>query len=111
MRKGLLRFALVGSLSLGVPAGAYSGSITGGVRFGDDPPKLSAVKVTKDQDYCGETLPNETYVIESNGGLKNVVGKRRLSCGTPVHDVIHSRRKLDSEWSRHGLITRRGDFD
>ena len=73
MRKGLLRFALVGSLSLGVPAGAYSGSITGGVRFSDDPPKLPAVKVTKDQDYCGETLPNETYVIDSNGGLKNVV--------------------------------------
>jgi len=73
MRKELLRFALVGSLSLGVPAGAYSGSITGEVRFSDDPPKLPAVKVTKDQDYCGETLPNETYVIEANGGLKNVV--------------------------------------
>jgi hypothetical protein len=73
MRKELLRFALVGSLSLGVPAGAYSGSITGEVRFSDDPPKLPAVKVTKDQDYCGETLPNETYLIESNGGLKNVV--------------------------------------
>ncbi len=73
MRKGLLPFALVGSLSLGAAAGAYSGSITGGVRFSDDPPKLPAVKVTKDQDYCGETLPNETYVIESNGGLKNVV--------------------------------------
>ena len=73
MRKELLRFALVGSLSLGVPAGAYSGSITGEVRFSDDPPKLPAVKVTKDQDYCGETLPNETYVIDSNGGLKNVV--------------------------------------
>ena len=111
MRKELLRFALVGSLSLGVPAGAYSGSITGGVRFSDDPPKLPAVKVTKDQDYCGETLPNETYVIESNGGLKNVVGKCRLSCRTPVHDVIHSRRKLDSEWSRHGLITSREGLD
>ncbi|MGZ8499372.1 MAG: hypothetical protein ACXW5W_13120, partial [Candidatus Binatia bacterium] len=23
--------------------------------------------------FCGETLPNETYWIESNGGLKNVV--------------------------------------
>jgi polysaccharide lyase family 4-like protein len=73
MRNELLRLALVGSLSLGVPAGAYSASITGAVRFGDDPPKLPAVKVTKDQDYCGETLPNETYVIESNGGLRNVV--------------------------------------
>lgn len=73
MRKGLLHFAFVGSLSLGVPAGAYPGSITGAVNFSDDPPRLSAIKVTKDQDYCGETLPNETYVIDSNGGLKNVV--------------------------------------
>ncbi|MBI3066757.1 MAG: hypothetical protein HYY82_17700 [Deltaproteobacteria bacterium] len=73
MRKGLLRFALVGSLSLGVPAGVYSGSITGAVRFSDDPLRLPAVKVNKDQDYCGEILPNQTYVIESNGGLKNVV--------------------------------------
>lgn len=73
MRKRLLRCALVGSLYLGMPAGAYPGSITGGVRFSDDPPKLPAVKVTKDQDYCGETLPNESYVIEANGGLKNVV--------------------------------------
>ena len=77
---------------------------TGGVQFSDDPPKLPAVKVTKDQDYCGETLPNETYVIESNGGLKNVVGKRRLSCRALVPDVIHSPRKQDSEWSRHGVI-------
>jgi hypothetical protein len=73
MRKGLLHFAFVGSLSLGVPAGAYPGSITGAVNFSDDPPRLSAIKVTKDQDYCGETLQNETYVIDSNGGLKNVV--------------------------------------
>ena len=73
MRKGLLRFALVGFLSLGALAKAYAGSISGGVHFSDDPPRLSTIKVTKDQDYCGETLPNETYLIESNGGLKNVV--------------------------------------
>lgn len=73
MRTGIVRFALVGSLSLGGPAGVYSGSITGGVRFSDDLPALPAVNVTKDQDYCGETLPNETYIIASTRGLKNVV--------------------------------------
>jgi hypothetical protein len=52
---------------------AYGGSITGEVKFSDDPPKLAAVKVSKDQDYCGETLPNETFLIDSNGGLGNVV--------------------------------------
>jgi hypothetical protein len=48
-------------------------SITGSVRFVDSPPTLAPVKVSKDQDYCGETLPNETYLVDANGGLKNAV--------------------------------------
>ncbi len=51
----------------------HAGSIVGEARFADAAPKLPLVKVSKDQDYCGETLPNETYLIEPNGGLKNVV--------------------------------------
>jgi len=50
-----------------------AGTITGDVTFGDSPPKMAPVKVTKDQDYCGETLPNESYLVDGNGGLKNVV--------------------------------------
>jgi polysaccharide lyase family 4-like protein len=52
---------------------ASAGSITGNVRFVDSPPNLAPVKVSKDQDYCGETLANETYLIDPNGGLKNAV--------------------------------------
>jgi hypothetical protein len=51
----------------------YAGTITGEVKFVESPRNLLPTKVTKDQDYCGETLPNETYLIEANGGLKNVV--------------------------------------
>jgi hypothetical protein len=29
--------------------------------------------VSKDQDYCGETLPNETYLLHDTGGVKNAV--------------------------------------
>src|SRR5262245_12143259 len=50
-----------------------AGTISGDVRFSDPPPKMPPVKITKDQDYCGETLPNESYLIDGNGGLKNVV--------------------------------------
>jgi hypothetical protein len=50
-----------------------AGTITGDVTFVDSAPKLAPVKVTKDQDYCGETLPNETYLVDANSGLKNVV--------------------------------------
>jgi hypothetical protein len=52
---------------------AYAGIITGEVKFVDSLPRVSPTKVTKDQDYCGETLPNESYLIDANGGLKNVV--------------------------------------
>jgi hypothetical protein len=50
-----------------------AGSITGNVRFVDAPPNLAPVKVSKDQDYCGDTLPNESYLIDGNGGFKNTV--------------------------------------
>jgi hypothetical protein len=52
---------------------ANAGSIGGRVKFIATPPKLEPVKVSKDQDYCGEALPNETYVIDGNDGLKNAV--------------------------------------
>ena len=55
------------------PVNVHGGTITGDVTFLDSAPTLAPVKVTKDQDYCGETLPNETYLVDANGGLKNVV--------------------------------------
>jgi len=51
----------------------YAGSITGEVKFTDVPPNLAPINVTKDQDYCGQALPNETYLISLNSGLRNVV--------------------------------------
>jgi hypothetical protein len=54
-------------------ANVDAGTITGDVTFVDSPPKMAPVKVTKDQDYCGETLPDESYLVDANGGLKNVV--------------------------------------
>jgi hypothetical protein len=46
-----------------------AGTITGDVTFIDSVPTLAPVKVTKDQDYCGETLPNETYLVDANSGI------------------------------------------
>ena len=73
MRKTVSGTALVTIFSILALSEAFAGSITGEVKFTDDPPKMTAVKVSKDQDYCGETLPNETYLIGSDGTLKNVV--------------------------------------
>src|SRR4249920_4056405 len=59
--------------ALSTIADLHAGLIVGEVKFTEAPPRLPVIKVTKDQDYCGETLPNETYLIDSNGGLTNVV--------------------------------------
>lgn len=52
---------------------AIAGTISGEVKFTDALPKLPPVIVSKDQDYCGEILPNEIYSIDATGGLRNVV--------------------------------------
>jgi hypothetical protein len=73
MRKIVSGTALVAIFSILASSQAVAGSISGEVKFAADPPTMLAVKVSKDQDYCGETLPNETYLIGSAGTLQNVV--------------------------------------
>lgn len=58
---------------LSIGASGRAATIYGEVKFIDIAPKLAPVVVSKDQDYCGESLPNETYAIDGAGGLKNVV--------------------------------------
>jgi len=60
------------TFALGMADSADAGGIVGDVKFTEAPPQLQPIRVTKDQDYCGETLPNETYLIHASGGLKNV---------------------------------------
>ena len=50
-----------------------AGNITGEIKFVDDPPKPPIIRVSKDQDYCGETLPDETYLLDAQSALRNVV--------------------------------------
>jgi len=73
MTKRLLSGCLTGVVFLAKLSDVSAGSIRGEVKFNDAPPKVAPIKVTKDQDYCGETLPNEIYLIDVSGGLANVV--------------------------------------
>src|SRR5262245_45743139 len=72
MRKTVSVTGLVAIFSTLIFTGAFAGSIIGQIKFTGDPPAMPTVNVTKDQDYCGETLPNETYLVGSEGGLQNV---------------------------------------
>jgi hypothetical protein len=50
------------------------GSIAGKALFaGATPPKDETLTLTSEQDLCGNTLPAEKYLINSNKEIKNVV--------------------------------------
>ncbi len=49
------------------------GTIDGVVTLSGAAPSQSPIKVTKNQDYCGQTLPDPAYTVDSNGGLANVL--------------------------------------
>jgi hypothetical protein len=75
--------ALVGVFALLAPrpaAAAYEvvavtngGTIDGVVTLSGTAPAGATLKVTKNQDYCGASIPDPTYTIGSGGGLENVI--------------------------------------
>lgn len=73
MSTQLLRTASIILLVILNSALLDAATITGEVKFTAERPKLLPVRVSKDQDYCGETLANESYLIDSSGGVANVV--------------------------------------
>ncbi len=69
-----LTISVIIALLLPLSGGALqAATVTGEVRLLGERPTLAPVKVTKDQDYCGETLPNDIYSVDSAGRLANVV--------------------------------------
>ena len=51
---------------------ANGGKIVGTVVFTGTVPVLPAIKTTKNQDYCGQAIPNPVYVVGKGGALANV---------------------------------------
>jgi Polysaccharide lyase family 4, domain II len=49
------------------------GTIDGVVSLSGSPPGGAAIKVTKNQDYCGASIPDPTYSVGAGGGLENVI--------------------------------------
>ena len=80
-RTGMLR-AFVGSLLIAGTASAYetvdvsnAGTIMGSVSVSDIDTELrdETFFVYRNQEYCGETVPAETYIVSANGRLRNSV--------------------------------------
>ena len=95
-------------LFLTVPV--YGASVTGEVRISYTPEQLNPIKVSKDQDYCGQSLPNETYLIGPNGALKNVVVFiDKPPTGTPIPQKINVLDNNGCRFSPRVMAIRLGD--
>src|ERR1700676_5510795 len=57
-----------------VVAVTNGGTIDGVVTLSGTAPTGVPIKVTKNQDYCGQTLPDPAYTVDGSGGLANVSG-------------------------------------
>jgi hypothetical protein len=75
--------ALIGTALTCTPAlAAYEvvavtngGTIDGVVSLSGAVPTEAPIKVTKNQDYCGQTIPDRAYTVDAGGGLANVIAE------------------------------------
>jgi hypothetical protein len=56
-----------------VVAVTNGGTIDGVVTLSGAAPTEAPIKVTKNQDYCGQSIPDPAYTVDSSGGLANVI--------------------------------------
>jgi hypothetical protein len=49
------------------------GTIDGVVTLSGTAPTEAPIKVTKNQDYCGQTIPDPAYTVDASGGVANVI--------------------------------------
>jgi hypothetical protein len=77
---GIAAAGLMGFLAMEPALAAYEvvtvtngGTIDGVVTLSGAAPAEAPIKVTKNQDYCGQTIPDPAYTVDGNGGLANVI--------------------------------------
>jgi len=67
---------LLAQLAIGdsytVVAVSNGGTIQGVVKLAGAAPTIAPIVVTKNQDYCGDSIPNPVYVVGKDGGVQNV---------------------------------------
>jgi hypothetical protein len=69
---GLLGLASAGRAgSYKVIAVSNGGTIEGVVKLAGTAPALGSLQITKNEDYCGASLPNPLYDVGHDSGLKN----------------------------------------
>ena len=69
---GTLLLAQLALADYTVVAVSNGGTIQGVVKLAGAAPTIAPIVVTKNQDYCGESITNPVYVVGKDGGLQNV---------------------------------------
>jgi hypothetical protein len=96
---GCVLLLLTGGLSILTHNACHGETIAGEVKLIGDRLASAAVRVSRDQDYCGEILPDETYLTDSTGGLKNVVVS--IDAATPTVADPQKVNFLDNDGCRY----------
>jgi plastocyanin len=65
--------AITAMVLLGSARELRAGTIAGEVKFVGAVPSSKPIQVSKDQDYCGATLPDKSFQVRRGGELQNVV--------------------------------------
>lgn len=66
-------FTAVCLLLLSYSIALGEGNISVIIRYEGIPPKLEPLKVTKDEEFCGKTVPNESLIVGPNDGIRNAI--------------------------------------
>ena len=82
MRKPGIKSLAAGAVLMALATSSYAykaidvsngGTISGKITFKGTVPANPELKITKDEDYCGNTIKADYYVVDASGGLKNAV--------------------------------------
>lgn len=75
-------------------------TIHGEAKFLGTLPASRPIHVSKDQDYCGQTLPNESTLVGPGQGLKNVVVYLEKAPEAPAPSPSDKENLLDNNGCR-----------
>ncbi len=82
MKKTVTRNIAAGAvlMAMGVSAHAYEavdvtngGTVSGKISLSGSAPANPTLDITKDKEYCGDSIKADYYVVAADGGLKNAV--------------------------------------
>ena len=85
-----LRTAMMAALATASPARA--GTVTGLVRYGGPAPAPSPLVVTKDQSTCGQSVPDETLLVQEGRLANAVVTVQGAAPPPPAQAVLDQQR-------------------